>query len=163
MTTQLPFKFFDCDNHYYEALDAFTRHIEKQYAKRTMQWAIVNGKERLLVGGVQIRTDVDERGVVIGRGQRDAKEYFLGRHAMPWWAVMASIVATETSTATFLSVPGVAYKGDLTYLQLPMGYLIGRVIVAIISSAGISPLSIMMVTRGKFVCGKTLDGIDDAE
>ncbi len=47
----LNFQFFDCDNHYYEAKDAFTRHIEKQYAKRTMQWAIVNGKERLLVGG----------------------------------------------------------------------------------------------------------------
>ena len=43
---------------------------------------------------------------------------------------MISIVATETSTATFLSVPGVAYKGDFTYLQLPIGYLFGRVIVA---------------------------------
>jgi predicted TIM-barrel fold metal-dependent hydrolase len=51
MTTQLDFTFFDCDNHYYEALDAFTRHIEPQYAKRTMQWANINGKNRLLVGG----------------------------------------------------------------------------------------------------------------
>ena len=49
--TNLNFQFFDCDNHYYEAKDAFTRHIEPQYAKRTMQWATVNGKERLLVGG----------------------------------------------------------------------------------------------------------------
>src|ERR1700761_2809434 len=47
----LNFQFFDCDNHYYEAKDAFTRHIEPAYAKRTMQWAVVNGKERLLVGG----------------------------------------------------------------------------------------------------------------
>ncbi len=49
--TELDFTFFDCDNHYYEALDSFTRHIEPQYAKRTMQWANVNGKQRLLVGG----------------------------------------------------------------------------------------------------------------
>ena len=49
--TTLGFKFFDCDNHYYEALDAFTRHLEKGYQKRTMQWAQVEGKTRLLVGG----------------------------------------------------------------------------------------------------------------
>jgi hypothetical protein len=42
---------FDADNHYYEATDAFTRHIEPEYAKRTMQWAEVGGKIRLLVGG----------------------------------------------------------------------------------------------------------------
>jgi predicted TIM-barrel fold metal-dependent hydrolase len=42
---------FDADNHYYEATDAFTRHIEPEYAKRTMQWAEVGGKTRLLVGG----------------------------------------------------------------------------------------------------------------
>ena len=51
MTTQLPFKFFDCDNHYYEALDAFTRHIEPQYKKRAIQWAELDGKQRLIVGG----------------------------------------------------------------------------------------------------------------
>src|SRR4029450_12238136 len=46
----LDFRFFDCDNHYYEALDAFTRHIEPRYSKRGMQWAVVDGKTRLLVG-----------------------------------------------------------------------------------------------------------------
>ena len=51
MTTGLGFTFFDCDNHYYEALDAFTRHIEPQYSKRAMQWAQIDGKQRLLVGG----------------------------------------------------------------------------------------------------------------
>jgi predicted TIM-barrel fold metal-dependent hydrolase len=49
--TELPFRFFDCDNHYYEALDAFTRHIEPQFRKRAMQWAQIDGKTRLLVGG----------------------------------------------------------------------------------------------------------------
>jgi predicted TIM-barrel fold metal-dependent hydrolase len=51
MTTELPFRFFDCDNHYYEAVDAFTRHLEPAYRKRGMQWAQVDGKTRLLVGG----------------------------------------------------------------------------------------------------------------
>jgi hypothetical protein len=51
MATELPFKFFDCDNHYYEALGAFTRHLEPAYRKRAMQWAQIDGKTRLLVGG----------------------------------------------------------------------------------------------------------------
>jgi predicted TIM-barrel fold metal-dependent hydrolase len=51
MTIDLPFRFFDCDNHYYEALDAFTRYLEPEYKKRTMQWAQIGGKTRLLVGG----------------------------------------------------------------------------------------------------------------
>ncbi len=49
--TNLPFTYFDCDNHYYEAIDAFTRHMEPEFAKRTMQWVEMNGKQRLLVGG----------------------------------------------------------------------------------------------------------------
>jgi predicted TIM-barrel fold metal-dependent hydrolase len=49
--TDLPFPMFDCDNHYYEALDAFTRHLEPEYRKRAMQWVEVNGRTRLLVGG----------------------------------------------------------------------------------------------------------------
>ncbi|MGH3400892.1 MAG: hypothetical protein ACRDPO_40035, partial [Streptosporangiaceae bacterium] len=49
--TTLPFRFFDCDNHYYEATDAFTRHLERGWAKRTMQWAQIEGRTRLLVGG----------------------------------------------------------------------------------------------------------------
>lgn len=51
MTSELPFRFFDCDNHYYEATDAFTRHLEPAYRKRAMQWAQIDGKTRLLVGG----------------------------------------------------------------------------------------------------------------
>ncbi len=47
----IDFEAFDADNHYYEATDAFTRHIEPELARRAMQWATVNGKERLLVGG----------------------------------------------------------------------------------------------------------------
>ena len=47
----LGFKAFDCDNHYYEAEDAFSRYIEPEYRKRAMQWAAIDGKTRLLVGG----------------------------------------------------------------------------------------------------------------
>src|SRR5229473_2001320 len=70
-------------------------------------------------------------GAWIGRGQKDANDYFLGSHAMPWWAVMGSIVATETSTLTFLSVPGDAYRTGFAFLQLVIGYVIGRIAVSI--------------------------------
>jgi solute:Na+ symporter, SSS family len=73
---------------------------------------------------------INALGAWLGRGQRDAEEYFLGRHAMPWWAVMASIVATETSALTFLSVPGDAYRTGFTFLQLTFGYLLGRIAVS---------------------------------
>jgi Na+/proline symporter len=69
-------------------------------------------------------------GVYFSR-QRDATDYFLGQHALPWWAVMLSIVATETSALTVISVPGLGARGDLTFLQLPVGYLIGRIGVAL--------------------------------
>lgn len=69
-------------------------------------------------------------GVYFTRRQHDAGDYFLGRHSLPWWAVMFSIVATETSALTVISVPGIAARGDLTFLQLPVGYLVGRLGVA---------------------------------
>jgi SSS family solute:Na+ symporter len=75
-------------------------------------------------------------GAWLGRGQRDAGEYFLGSHAMPWWAVMASIVATETSALTFLSVPGDAYRSGFAFLQLTFGYLLGRIAVSFILLPG---------------------------
>ena len=69
-------------------------------------------------------------GACLGSRSQGLKGYFLGESNIPAWAVMISIVATETSTATFLSVPGVAYDGDFQFLQLAFGYLFGRVIVA---------------------------------
>jgi solute:Na+ symporter, SSS family len=75
-------------------------------------------------------------GLWIGRGQRTATDYLLGGRNLPWWLLLLSIVATETSTATFLSVPGIAFggglggTGDLRFLQLPLGYLVGRVVAA---------------------------------
>jgi SSS family transporter len=69
-------------------------------------------------------------GAWLGRGQQGARDYFLGSRNLPWWAVMLSVVATETSTLTFLSIPGVAYLGSLTFLQITVGYLVGRIAVA---------------------------------
>jgi len=69
-------------------------------------------------------------GAWLGARAQGLKGYFLGESNIPAWAVMVSIVATETSTATFLSVPGVAYQGDFTFLQLALGYILGRIVVA---------------------------------
>ena len=71
-------------------------------------------------------------GAWLGRGQTGGKDYFLGGRELPWGAVLLSIVATETSTLTFLSVPGVSYLGTLEFLQLTLGYLVGRVVVALV-------------------------------
>ena len=69
-------------------------------------------------------------GIWVGRGQRDMSDYLLGDRNLPWTVLLLSIVATETSAVTFLSVPGVAYSGDLTFLQLAFGYIVGRYAVA---------------------------------
>ena len=70
-------------------------------------------------------------GAAVGTRSKGLKGYFLGGSAVPTWAVMISIVATETSTATFLSVPSLSYRegGDFTYLQLAIGYILGRIVV----------------------------------
>jgi solute:Na+ symporter, SSS family len=71
-------------------------------------------------------------GAWLGRGQKGGTDYFLGSRSLPWVAVMLSVVATETSTLTFLSVPGVAYAGSLVFLQLTLGYLVGRIVVSVL-------------------------------
>jgi solute:Na+ symporter, SSS family len=70
-------------------------------------------------------------GIWIGGRQRSTKDYFLGGRNLPWWAVSFSVVATETSTLTVISIPGVAYLGAMTFLQLTFGYLLGRIIVSL--------------------------------
>ena len=69
-------------------------------------------------------------GLALSGRQRDASDYFLGHRGLPWWAIMLSIVATETSALTVISIPGIAARGDLTFLQLAFGYLAGRIGVA---------------------------------
>ncbi len=83
-----------------------------------------------LLGIVAYLAAINLLGGWIGRRQKDARDYFLGSHAMPWWAVMGSIVATETSALTFLSIPGDAYRTGFAFLQLVLGYIVGRIAIA---------------------------------
>jgi SSS family transporter len=69
-------------------------------------------------------------GLLLGRRAGSAKAYLAGERDLPWGALLLSIVATETSSVTFLSVPGEAWAGDLRFLQLPLGYVLGRIAVA---------------------------------
>src|SRR5215207_1167731 len=73
-------------------------------------------------------------GAWFGRKQKTTSDYFLGDRAVPWWAVAFSIVATETSTITFISIPGVAFArgGNFGFLQLVFGYLLGRIVISIL-------------------------------
>src|SRR6201994_3206065 len=63
---------------------------------------------------------------------RSLKNYFLADRKIPWWAIALSIVAAETSTLTIISVPGLAYTGDWGFLEIVLGYLLGRIVVCII-------------------------------
>src|SRR5678816_733427 len=74
-------------------------------------------------------------GLWIGRKQKNASDYFIAERSIPWWAVMFSIVASETSALTFISIPGLSYggapgTGNLGFLQVVAGYIIGRFVVA---------------------------------
>jgi solute:Na+ symporter, SSS family len=71
-------------------------------------------------------------GAYFRRGQNNLRDYFLGGRTAPWWAIACSIVATETSTLTIISTPGIAYGGNLGFLQIVLGYLIARVILCVV-------------------------------
>jgi SSS family solute:Na+ symporter len=69
-------------------------------------------------------------GVLTAGKQRSTKDYFVGGRKIPWLVVSFAIVATETSTITFISIPGIAYFTNLSFLQIAIGYIIGRIVVA---------------------------------
>jgi SSS family solute:Na+ symporter len=71
-------------------------------------------------------------GVWFGKDQRNTRDYFLGSKNIPWWAIGFSIVAAETSAVTIISVPAIAFGGDITFLQIIFGYVIARVILAVV-------------------------------
>src|SRR5919109_1230469 len=68
-------------------------------------------------------------GVGFRKRQRSLRDYFLADRTIPWWAIALSIVAAETSTLTIISIPGLAYDTNLGFLQLVIGYLLGRVVI----------------------------------
>jgi len=71
-------------------------------------------------------------GLRFRKKQRSMRDYFLAGREIPWWAIALSIVAAETSTLTIISVPGIAYDTNLTFLQLVMGYVVGRVVISLV-------------------------------
>ena len=85
----------------------------------------------LLILGVYLAAVV-ALGARFSRRQATVRDYFLTDQQVPWWALLASIVATETSTVTLISVPGYAFGGDLTFLQLALGYIVGKIFVAVV-------------------------------
>jgi SSS family solute:Na+ symporter len=71
-------------------------------------------------------------GLRFRRRHRSLRDYFLAGRDIPWWAIALSIVAAETSTLTIISIPGLAYDTNLTFLQVVMGYLVGRVVISVV-------------------------------
>ncbi|HKW16875.1 MAG TPA: sodium:solute symporter [Terriglobales bacterium] len=71
-------------------------------------------------------------GIRFRKRQRTLRDYFLAGRDIPWWAIALSIVAAETSTLTIISIPGLAYDTNFTFLQVVMGYLLGRFIIAFV-------------------------------
>jgi len=73
-------------------------------------------------------------GIYFSKNQETTDDYFVGDRNVPWWAIAASIVATETSTITFISVPGIAFArgGNFEFLQLVFGYMLGRVVISLL-------------------------------
>ncbi len=71
-------------------------------------------------------------GLRFRKRQRSLRDYFLADRDIPWWAIALSIVAAETSTLTIISIPGLAYDTNLTFMQVVMGYVLGRVIISFV-------------------------------
>jgi len=73
-------------------------------------------------------------GIWFSGKQETTEDYFVGNRNVPWWAIAMSIVATETSTITFVSVPGVAFAkgGNFQFLQLVFGYMLGRIVISLV-------------------------------
>jgi solute:Na+ symporter, SSS family len=73
-------------------------------------------------------------GIWFAPKQETTEDYFVGDRSVPWWAIAASIVATETSTITFISVPGIAFAkgGNFQFLQLVFGYMLGRIVISLL-------------------------------
>src|SRR5881396_2095045 len=71
-------------------------------------------------------------GVWFGKDQRNTRDYFLGSKNIPWWGIGLSIVAAETSALTIIGVPAIAYGGNLLFIEMIIGYVIARIILAIV-------------------------------
>src|SRR6476661_10209225 len=71
-------------------------------------------------------------GVWFGKDQHNTRDYFLGSKNVPWWGIGLSIVAAETSALTIIGVPAMAYGTNIAFIQMVIGYVIARILLAII-------------------------------
>jgi solute:Na+ symporter, SSS family len=71
-------------------------------------------------------------GLRFRKRHRSLRDYFLAGRDIPWWAIALSIVAAETSTLTIISIPGLAYDTNFAFLQVVIGYLVGRIVISFI-------------------------------
>jgi len=71
-------------------------------------------------------------GVWFGKDQRNTRDYFLGSRNIPWWGIGVSIVAAETSALTIIGVPAIAYGSNILFIQMIVGYVIARIILAVV-------------------------------
>src|SRR6266850_2457230 len=71
-------------------------------------------------------------GIWFGKDQRNTRDYFLGSRNIPWWGIGLSIVAAETSALTIIGVPSIAYGTNIMFIQMIVGYVIARIILAVV-------------------------------
>lgn len=90
----------------------------------------LSGIDYLVIGAYLVL--ITAFGSWFARYQKTTRDYFLTDRSVPWWAICFTIVATETSTLTFIGIPAQAYTGNMTFLQLAVGYIIGRILVSIL-------------------------------
>jgi SSS family transporter len=90
-----------------------------------LSWA-----DYLVIGGYLAA--ITAFGSWFARFQKTTRDYFLTGRSVPWWAVCFTVVATETSTLTFIGIPAAAYAGNMVFLQLALGYVIGRIVVSVL-------------------------------
>src|SRR5687768_10766199 len=122
------------------ALGPFRRngpgHLGREIACVRADWLIrsvgvsLSGVDYLVIGAYLVAITLF--GSWFARYQKTTRDYFLTDRSVPWWAICFTIVATETSTLTFIGIPAQAYAGNMTFLQLAIGYIIGRVLVSVL-------------------------------
>lgn len=93
-----------------------------------MTGVALNWADYLVIGAYLVA--IVAFGSWFARFQHSTRDYFLTGRSVPWWAICFTIVATETSTLSFIGVPAGAYSGNMTFLQLALGYIVGRLLVS---------------------------------
>src|SRR5258706_4466426 len=88
----------------------------------TADWSIIAAYLLAIIG----------LGVWFGKDQKNTRDYFLGSKNIPWWGIGLSIVAAETSALTIIGVPAIAYGGNIWFIQLIIGYVIVRLVLAVV-------------------------------